>query len=76
MEEYHQVRFDNLYMSQSLSAVICGRRFFFGVGLGGVVEALLLLVERLDVEVALETIDPPPLPTQHQRRNADHRSLH
>ena len=33
--------------------------FLFGVGLGGVVEALLLLVERLDVEVALETIDPP-----------------
>ena len=41
------------------SAVICGRCFLFGVGLGGVVEALLLLVERLDVEVALETIDPP-----------------
>ena len=48
-----------LYVSRSLNAVICGRRFFFGVGLGGVVEALLLLVDRLDVEVALETIDPP-----------------
>ena len=48
-----------MYVSRSLSAVIGGRRFFFGVELGGVVEGLLLLVERLDVEVALETIDPP-----------------
>ena len=48
-----------LYMSQSRSAVICGRRVFFGVGLGGMVEALLALEERLDVEAVLEVIDPP-----------------
>ena len=51
---------EHILQAQRLS--LCPFTFassFFGVGLGGVVEALLLLVERLDVEVALETIDPP-----------------
>ena len=39
--------------------MICGRRVFFGVGLGGMAEDLLSLEERLDVEAVLEVIDPP-----------------
>ena len=46
-----------LYVSRSRSAVICGRRVFFGVGLGGMAEDLLALEERLDVDVVLEMID-------------------
>ena len=39
--------------------MICGRRVFFGVWLGGVVEALSALEEGLDVEAVLEMMDPP-----------------
>ena len=46
-----------LYMSNN--AVICGWHVFFGVWLGGVVEALLALEEGLDAEAVLEMIDPP-----------------
>ena len=46
-------------MSWSRSAVVCDRRVFFGVWLGGVVEGILALEERLDADAVLEMFDPP-----------------